>query len=177
MIRRGHNSTIRIKEKICISCGKPCVWFSRKRCQQCARIQSVAEKDESEAIDELGDLIDELDGLFSKYIRLKYSDKEGNCACFTCGTKKRWQELQNGHYLSRKHMFLRWDERGCRPQCQYCNCTKHGNLAIFAQKLEAEHNGLPDILLEESRIIHKWSRDELRQMINEYTRKIKLLKQ
>ena len=38
--------------------------------------------------------------LCSKYIRLKYSDKDGNCTCFTCDTVKPWKEMQAGHGIS-----------------------------------------------------------------------------
>jgi NinG protein len=174
---RHFNSTIRVKQKICVSCGKPCYWFSKKRCQQCAKIQSVAEQEEAEAVDELGDLIDELDGIFSKYIRLKYADKDGLCECYTCGKKKKWQEMQCGHYLSRRHMFLRWDERNARPQDEYCNTYKHGNTAVYGIKLEDENPGITDILLEESRIPYKWSRIEIIAMIDDYKRRLKLLNQ
>jgi len=47
--------------------------------------------------------------------------------------------------------------------------------AEFGKKLEIERSGITEILLEESRIIHKWSRDELLQMIAEYSLKVKAL--
>lgn len=172
---RAFNSTIRIKEKPCSRCGRVGPIFSKGRCKSCATIESIAAKDEKEAVEDLGSLIDELDAIFSKYIRLKYSDKDGNCECFTCNTKKRYQELHNGHYISRSHMFLRWDERNCKPQCEYCNCTKHGNLAIYGQKLEQLHPGITDILLEESRTIYKHSRTEIKAIISDYSKRLKLL--
>jgi hypothetical protein len=166
-----------VKEKICVSCGKPCYWFSKKRCQSCATIESVRETEEAEAVEDLGTLIEELDDVFSKYIRLKNSDANGICGCFTCANRVRWQEIQCGHYISRKCMFLRWDERNTAPQCSNCNCNKNGNLAIYGQRLELASPNITEILLEESRIVHKWSREELRSMITDYSKRIKLIKQ
>lgn len=172
---RAYNSTIRVKEKICVSCGKPCVWFSKKRCQSCTRIEGVRDAEEKEAVEDLGALIDQLDDVFSKYIRKKEAGPNEIVECYTCGAAARWQEMQAGHYISRKCMFLRWDERQVKIQCPHCNCAKHGNLAIFGQKLEATHPGITEILLEESRIIHKWHRHELEAMIFDYSKRLKLL--
>jgi hypothetical protein len=174
---RRHNSTIKVKEKICVSCGKPCYWFSKKRCQSCAKIEDVRDAEEKEAVEDLGSLIDELDDIFSRYIRMRSAGPNDISECYTCEIKSRWQELDLGHYVSRKCMFLRWDERNCKPQCQHCNRVKYGNLALFGQRLELNFPGITEILLEESRIVHKWSRHELEAMIANYKQQIKLLKQ
>lgn len=174
---RGYNSTIKVKQKICISCGKPCVWFSKKRCQQCARVESVFEQEEKEAIEQedLSGLIEDLDALFSKVVRLTYANEKGEVKCFTCSIIKPWQQQQCGHYISRKHLYLRWDLRNGRPQCEICNCHKHGNISAYARNLEEEHQGITEILLEESRIVYKPTREELRMAIIDFTQKIKLL--
>lgn len=180
---RAYNSTIRVKEKPCIRCGKPCVWFSKKRCQTCAKIEQTLARDEKELekiIDEedLGTLIQDADRVVSLYVRLKHSDKDGNCKCFTCSTVLPYKQMQAGHYIRRSHLLLRWDtDRNIRPQCENCNCYHHGRLAVFAQNLEKEKPGLPDILLEESTIVYKPSRHEIRQIISEYTQKLEQLKQ
>ena len=172
----AYNSTIITKKKN-LKCGHFDFAFSKGRCKQCATVEDTLIRmnaaDESD--DEFGDLIKECDALFSKYIRLKYADKQGMVKCFTCDTVKHWTQMQNGHYVGRASMFLRFDERNCRPQDEYCNCHKHGNLLVFAKNLELEHNGITEILYEEAKTIYKYSREELRQLKNELTRKIKLL--
>lgn len=173
-----YNSTISVKLKECIVCGKPKGWFSRKRCKECATMQDTLER-ENEKIEhneDLSDLIADCDGLFSKIIRLKYSDKNGNCKCYTCPEIKHWTLMQNGHYISRGSMFLRFDERNCKPQCEYCNCHKHGNLKVFAANLEQEQKGITEILLEESHIIYKYTRDELKQLKINLSSQLKRLK-
>ena len=74
-------------------------------------------------------------------------------------------------------MYLRFDaSRNIRPQCHICNRSKYGMAAAFGKRLELEHPGITEILLTESRIIHKWSREELRGLITEFTQKLKMLK-
>jgi hypothetical protein len=172
---RSHNSTIKLKKKICIGCGIPSYIFSKGRCQSCARIDGAAKSDEKEHQIEFSGLVDDLDAIFSKYIRHKYADIDGLVKCYTCPSVEPIGMIQNGHYISRQHMFLRWDERQCRPQCAICNNLKRGNLSIFKNNLESENFGITDILQEESRMVYKWSREELKSLIGEYSRKLKLL--
>lgn len=80
----------------------------------------------------------ELDKFFSLYIRQKNADKEGNCVCYTCGVKKHWKEMQNGHFVSRGHTATRWSYDNCRVQCVGCNVFGGGKLAVYATKLESE---------------------------------------
>jgi hypothetical protein len=174
----AYNSTIKVKQKICKSCGRLSYIFSKGRCEDCSRIEDFNKREEKETLKEedLRGLIEDADALFSRWIRLKYSDKNGMAICYTCGVKKRFQEMQCGHYISRKSYLLRWDERDCRVQCEYCNCHKHGNLAEFGRRLELENPGITEILLEESRIVYKPTREELRAIIAEFTEKLKRFK-
>lgn len=126
--------------------------------------------------DNLQDLIKDADAIFSKYIRLKYADEDGMVACYTCGNKKHWTLQQNGHFIPRANIFLRYDERNCRPQDSDCNEYKRGNMSVFNQKLEEERPGIVDILREEAALVHKTTREELRQLISEYSIKVKQLK-
>lgn len=176
-MRLGFNSTIIRKEKVCKSCGKPCYPFSKGRCQPCATREDTMKRMEqhSEKIiveDGLQDLIKDADAIFSKFIRLKYADKEGKVQCYTCPTVKHWTLMQNGHYIRRAHLFLRYDERNCKPQCVDCNEYKNGNIGAYLWKLETQTPGITDILLEESNLVYKPTRDEIRAIISDYTQKL-----
>lgn len=156
-------------------------WFSKKRCEQCARIENTLEADERESEkiieqEDLSSLIADADAIFSQYIRLKYADEYGIVKCYTCDTKKHWSMMQNGHFIKRGHLRLRHDERHCRPQDAHCNEHLGGNLVVFRQRLNEEYNGLPDILEEEMRLVHKPSREELKQIIAQYTPLVKQMK-
>ncbi len=175
-----HNSTIIKRMKLCRSCGRNSYIFSKGRCQQCSTQEDTMKRMEKETDkliveEDLSGLIEDADAIFSKYIRLKYADKNGLVACFTCGTKKHWTLMQNGHYIKRQHLYLRWDERNCRPQDQYCNEYKDGNIPSFITELEKECKGITEILQEEMRLVHKPTREEIRGIISEYTPKVKSL--
>ena len=80
----------------------------------------------------------DLDEIFSKYIRLKYSDRNGYVSCFTCGKLFHWKKLQNGHYISRNHLATRFDENNCRPQCWGCNGYGRGRPLEFEEGLKRQ---------------------------------------
>lgn len=77
---------------------------------------------------------------FSQYIRLKYANEFGEVKCFTCNFVGFWKQsgIENGHFIGRSVMLLRWLEDNCRPQCIRCNQFMKGNLEVFAAKLGEE---------------------------------------
>ena len=80
----------------------------------------------------------DLDAIFSKYIRLKYSDENGNVACYTCGKVMHWKQIQNGHFISRQYLATRWHEDNCRPQCVGDNIFGNGKPLDFEERLKEE---------------------------------------
>lgn len=175
-----HNSTIGIKTKPCKSCGKDSIIFSRGRCQNCSKIEDTHAKISAAEAKESGlpELIDRLDGLVSKYVRFSAPhNKEMEIECYTCGDWRARMVMDAGHYITRNCMYLRFDvSRNIRPQCHICNRANYGMAAAFGKRLELDMLGVTEILLEESRIIHKWSREELKQMVIEFEQKLKQLK-
>jgi hypothetical protein len=135
----------------------------------------MAKIEEAEDSESLQNMIDDADILFSRLIRLKYADEKGYVRCYTSGVKMRYQDSQCGHFISRKHLGLRWDENNARPQTSYDNCTLHGNLDVFRQKLNEEKPGLVEWLEEAARQVHKPTREEMRELIVSLRYKVKLL--
>lgn len=178
---RAFNSSIKLKKKVCVRCGKDCYWFSKKRCKDCARIEDIMNEQEEETEqtlkeEGLQDLIKDADTVISTFVRMSAANKDGIAKCFTCSDEKRWQEMDAGHYVSRGCMFLRFDVlRNIRCQCQNCNRFKHGNILAYSKALEAELPGVTDILSEESRLVYSYGRDEIKSLINEFKLKIKRL--
>lgn len=78
----------------------------------------------------LSQLKKKLDAVFSVFIRMRDKGQ-----CFTCPTKKPWKQMQNGHYVSRQYLSVRWDIRNCHTQCVSCNIFKHGNMTAYAVKM------------------------------------------
>lgn len=121
-------------------------------------------------------LKEELDAVFSLFIRWRGS-KDGINKCFTCDKPLPIKELQDGHYESRKHTSLRWDETNNQPQCYMCNIVKNGNYTVYAlrmiEKYGKEHL---DMLAIKKHNTVKWTAFEYRLMIDEYTEKLNKLK-
>lgn len=86
----------------------------------------------------LSKLIRLLDQKTSRELRMSQSDGFGFCTCFTCPTRKRWQEMQCGHYISRSCKGLRYEPDNLRVQCAACNIFKNGNLITFRENLVRE---------------------------------------
>jgi len=175
-------STIRPKIGICPMCGgTKKVPLIGKLCQTHYWEQNKKKSYEKTVAKEGGELepvkilTDDLDIIFSQLVRLTYADERGMVACYTCDVVKHWKQMQCGHFISRAHMPTRFSMKNCRPQCGTCNGEKNGNLIVFAERLEAEEPGIVAILQEQARCVQDYSREELKALIADTTRKVKLL--
>lgn len=172
------NSTIIPKKKL-LKCGHFDFNFSKGRCKSCANVASTKKRlDKHEENDNdlsLQYLVDDLDAIFSRYIRLKYADENGIAQCYTCQKKLPIAAIQNGHYVHRIDMATRFLEDNCRPQCSECNSRHNDDPTIFRDALENEKSGITSWLREQAREVVKPTRDELKQEINSYRYKVKLL--
>jgi len=161
-----------------LKCGHYAVNFSRGRCIDCARVEDankrIAEFEQEEDYESWQNLRDDLDAVFSKYIRVKYSDSAGMLVCYTSGRRMTIAEAQCGHFIPRQHLSTRWHEDNCRPQSKHDNEFLQGNLDVFRIKLEAERKGLPDYLSELSRQVSKPTISELKELLNIYRNKLRI---
>ena len=116
--------------------------------------------------------------IFSKYIRLKYADKNGMVECYTCGTKKFWKEMQAGHGFSGRENSILFDEEIVRPQCKYCNIYRQGNYDIFHAKLIKEYGiDILDRKIRQKNTVKKFTSEELHEKYEHYRLEVeKLLK-
>ncbi len=76
-----------------------------------------------------------LDTVFSIYIRLKYTDENGNGNCFTCDDPYHFNFLQCGHFVKRGNTLYRHDKNNARIQCKDCNEFKSGNMQVYEERL------------------------------------------
>ena len=76
-----------------------------------------------------------LDAVFSKFIR--YRD-DGQC--FTCPNKNHPKKMQNGHFVPRQYLAVRFDERNCNCQCYACNMLYGGQGATYAIRLAEKYD-------------------------------------
>lgn len=86
-------------------------------------------------------LIRKADRVFSLYIRRK--DAINDIArCVTCGKQDHYKSMQNGHFISRRVMALRFEEINCEVQCPNCNINLSGNLSQYKKYLVEKHGAL-----------------------------------
>ena len=109
-------------------------------------------------------IIKKLDREFSRYIRVVHS-KKGIAHCITCQWADYWENMDCGHYMSRRHMFTRWDPDNARPQCRKCNSFKGGRQEEFRFFLGEE---IADKMEADARKVCKWTNEELVQMLDLY---------
>ena len=117
-------------------------------------------------------LVKKLDTVFSQYIRLNNADNNKNCICVTCNKTFFWKEIQAGHFMSRKHYSIRWDERNVKPQCAGCNVFRYGEQYKYSLYLGEELSNELHIL---SKKIVKYTNNELLEMINYYNNLVQQL--
>lgn len=118
-------------------------------------------------------LIKKLDEVFSRYIRVRYSNK-GYCRCISCGKMMHWKDIQNGHYMSRRYLSTRWSEDNCRPQCVACNIFNQGNAQAYRLGLIKEI-GEQRVNLIEARARQetcKYGEFELQALITHYKKEL-----
>lgn len=120
-------------------------------------------------------LVDDLDAVYSRVIRLKEADENGIVQCYTCPDSYHWKYMDCGHFIPRDNMSTRFNEMNTKPQCKKCNQMKDGNEIEFAAHLERDRKGLVEMLQEMGRERQDYSRDELKQMFADYSRREKFL--
>lgn len=110
---------------------------------------------------------------FNSFIRKR--DQEKNCiSCDSLLTGK----FDAGHYFSSgTHKAVTFDERNVHGQCVACNQHKHGNLLNYQVGIEKRIGGEELFKLhEEAHKTRKYTREELKDIIELYKQKVKDMK-
>ncbi len=122
--------------------------------------------------------IKKLDRIFSEFIRLRDANKDGYVRCISCGKLKHWKDVDNGHYINRKHMSTRYSEKNCNGQCRACNRFDEGNMIGYTKGLIKKYG---QGILEELEVLKfqtsKFSKFELEVLAKHYKEEVKKLKQ
>lgn len=122
----------------------------------------------------MADLREQLDRVFSVFIRISYADWQGYVSCYTCGRRLPWQEAQCGHFIRRGHSSVRFHEDNCRPQCIDCNEYRGGMEDSFEEHLRDDlGDEAVDLLIALGRTEKQFTDDEYRDKIHYYRSKIK----
>ena len=111
-----------------------------------------------------------LDMVFSAFVRLRDAMYGGNTVCISCGRVLPFEQMQAGHYWSRKHMATRWDEHNVNAECAICNCHDSNHLKGYTENLLSKIGKERfDRLAELHNQERRWSDAELEDMIKHYT--------
>ena len=122
-------------------------------------------------------VIARLDKIFSEFIRLRDSDKNGYGKCITCGKIIFWKDGDAGHAINRAHMSTRFDEMNVHLQCRYCNRFREGEIVEYTQALVRKYGqSRLDILLAKKHLTNKLTNFEGEVFIKYYREKVKKLK-
>lgn len=105
------------------------------------------------------------DSVFSQYIRIRDNGK-----CYTCGLQKHWKEMQNGHFVPRQYLSLRYDEKNCNCQCYACNMLYNGQPSAYAKHLKEDYGDhIIETLESKRKDITQWRENEYNLIIDKYT--------
>ena len=119
-----------------------------------------------------------LDKEFSIYIRRRDSDSFSELGnCITCGKSVHWKMADNGHFITRACLPIRWDEKNCALQCKSCNGFRGGEPLLYRKRLigmygEDEVERLENTYTSwRASETDKWTMDELRELLEYYQKK------
>ena len=78
--------------------------------------------------------------------------------------------MQCGHFISRKHYILRWDEENCNVQCVACNVFRYGEQYKYSLYLGSK---LSKKLYNKSKKLINFTTSELKDKLDYYNKRIK----
>jgi len=107
--------------------------------------------------------------IFNAYIRQRDSDN-GYFTCISCGQTKEVSQMDAGHYVPVKgSSALRFDEYNVNGECKACNGFDQFHLIGYRRNLIDKVGERKVMELEhQHRLIKKWSRTELNEIIERY---------
>lgn len=120
--------------------------------------------------------VDQLDRVFSLYIRLRDCLPNGMCKCISCGKYFPFAQVDCGHFYSRIHTATRWDEDNCNAECRYCNRMSAEHLIGYRANL-VRKIGEQRVALLEVKAHQTVKRDEyvMKLLIEDYKKKVNAL--
>lgn len=121
-------------------------------------------------------LVNKLDRIFSLYIRLRDVMPNGYVRCISCGQIKSFEDVDCGHFHSRRHMATRFDEDNCHAECKYDNRFSADHLIDYQRNLlrKIGQQRFDRLNIKAHSTLH-YLDSELERMITYYTAEVKKL--
>jgi hypothetical protein len=145
-----------------------------------AKVDRAKDRARRRALETIPELIKVAQREFNSWTRERDKDK----GCISCGRTLRHSggggtggDFDCGHFRSTgSASHLRFDERNAHGQCKHCNNHLSGNVVEYRKRL-ALRLGLATVeAIEADNHIHKWTKEELREIATRYRAKLKELK-
>lgn len=124
--------------------------------------------------DSLSTLIKKADDVVSLFVRLNAADDNGTVSCISCGCRLWYLDADCCHFISRQNMATRFLLLNLAPGCQECN---RYNPVFHLNTWEAKLGDTAHELRVYGKSLMKWTRVDLTGLIEEYSNKVKQLKQ
>ena len=108
-------------------------------------------------------------------VRMEASDDNGYCSCRTCGVTRHYKDnMQGGHFISRRYNATKLMKENVHPQCANCNGPLKGNLIHYTlYMVEMYGKGFIHELEALKKQGKKWNRILLEDQIHEFNLEIK----
>lgn len=115
--------------------------------------------------------------IFSQYIRLRDTDRNGTGRCFTCGRIVHWQGADCGHGIPRQHKATKYNEKNNHFQCKKCNGFEGGRRESYKEEMDKRYGkGTWNLMELASRQVCKHSKFEYDLMIADYSERVAKIK-
>ena len=156
---------VRFNQKFCLEPECVRVWVESEKAKQWKKTKQKAKLD----LMTLSDYLKLAQQVFNKFIRLRDKGQ----VCISC-QKKPLKENAGHFFNANNHYNVRFDERNVNLQCEHCNTYLSGNLIEYQRNLihkigiESYHE-----LEADARKTRKFTKDELKEIIQEYKKKCK----
>lgn len=107
--------------------------------------------------------------VFNKYIRERDS-QDGYFTCISCGRTLTTDQMDAGHFAPVKGgSALRFDEYNVNGECKKCNGFDEFHLIGYRRGIIDKYGeGVLLHLEQNARLVKKWSRSELNELIEKY---------
>ena len=119
-------------------------------------------------------LQDNLDTIFSKYIRLRDTNDYGYGTCITCRETFHYDNLECGHFRKRRHLSVRWHVANVNIQCTPCN-QKDDNAAYMIAMLNKHGIEIMAEIIKTSHDVRKFTNEDYEEMYQHFRGKVKEL--
>jgi glutaredoxin len=148
-----------------------------RKARELAKLDRALVRERKAALKTIPDLIKEADRVFAAWVRER--DRQAGHPCISSGQPLDWSgnQVDAGHYRSRgAASHLRYHPDNCHAQTKRDNRYLAGNAIDYRMGL-IERIGLSRVeALEANNSPHKWQRDELLRIIEQFKAALKELR-